>query len=118
MVLGTIGFAAGLLSGLLGVGGGFILVPLQVLFARIGQRQAQATSLVGIIPGSLVALLVYYFGSRQPQADLAFAGLLVAGSVFGAYFGARFVSRIPERALKYAMTVVLLGMGVKELLAP
>jgi uncharacterized membrane protein YfcA len=100
------------------VGGGFILVPLQVLFARVGQHKANGTSLLGIIPGSLVALLIYYFGAPQPQVDLRFAGLLIIGSVFGTYVGARSMNRIPERALKYVLTVVLIGIGAREVLVP
>jgi uncharacterized protein len=116
--LGGIGFAAGLLSGLLGVGGGFILVPLQVMLAKTGQHEAHGTSLAAIIPGSLVALAVYWFGLRQPQVDLPLAALLTAGSVVGVYLGARSIRLVPERALKLGVAVVLFGLGLKEILAP
>jgi uncharacterized membrane protein YfcA len=109
---------AGLLGGLLGVGGGFALVPLQVMFARVDQRHAHGTSLAAIIPGALVGALIYYFGSSRPQVDLRFAALLVLGSAAGAYLGARVMTRIPDRPLRLAFAVALLLVGLKELVAP
>jgi len=114
----VIGLVAGLLGGLLGVGGGFALVPLQVIFARVDQLHANATSLAAIIPGAVVGALVYYYGSTRPQLDLRFAVLLVLGSALGAYLGARAAARIPDRPLRIAFAVVLVVVGLKELVFP
>ena len=108
----------GLLGGLLGVGGGFVMVPLQVLWAKMPQKQANATSLVAIIPIALVAVPIYYFRKGTPQVDFHFALFLVIGSVIGAYLGARLLSRIPERELKYSVAGLLLLAGLKELVFP
>jgi len=108
----------GLLGGLLGVGGGFVMVPLQVLWAKMPQKQANATSLVAIIPIALVAVPIYYFRKGTPQVDLHFALFLVIGSVIGAYVGARLLSRIPERELKYGVAALLFLAGLKELIFP
>lgn len=108
----------GVLSGLLGVGGGFIMVPLLVLWAAMPQRRANGTSLLAIVPIALAGALVYYFRTTRPQVDLAFALYLVVGSVFGAYLGARAMSRIPERLLAPGVAAVLLLVGLKELLLP
>lgn len=110
--------AAGLLSGLLGVGGGFIMVPLLVLWTRLGQHAAHGTSLAAIIPIALASLAIYYFGGSTPQVDLGLALLLIAGSVVGAYVGARTAPRLPERTLRLVMAVILLAVGVKELILP
>lgn len=112
------GLAGGLLGGLLGVGGGFIMVPLLALYAPITQRQAQATSLAAIIPTSIVGSLFYYFGSRQPQVDLRLALLLVIGSVFGAYAGARLLTHLPDRLLRQVFAVLLVAIGLKQLVLP
>ena len=117
-VFALIGMAAGALGGLLGVGGGFVMVPLQVLYGRMGQHAAQATSLAAIIPGSIVGVLVYYYGSTEPQVDLRFAALLVVGSAVGAFLGARVMTRLPERGLKMVFAVILVLLAGKELLAP
>jgi uncharacterized protein len=114
----AIGLVAGLLGGLLGVGGGFALVPLQVIFARVDQHRANATSLAAIIPGSAVGALVYYFGSSRPLVDLRFAALLVVGSAVGAYLCARALSRIPERPLRMVFSIVMGLVAVRVLVAP
>jgi uncharacterized membrane protein YfcA len=106
------------MGGLLGVGGGFVMVPLQVLWARVPQRQANATSLVAIIPIAIAALPIYYFQNGTPQVDLRMALLLVIGSMVGVYLGARLLKRIPERPLSIAVAVLLLLAGGKELIAP
>ncbi len=108
----------GLLGGLLGVGGGFVLIPLQVLWANTSQRHANANSLVAIIPISIAAVPIYYFSRRSPQVDFHIALWLVVGSVVGAYAGARLLSRIPDRELKIVVAIVLGAVGIKELLLP
>jgi hypothetical protein len=100
------------------VGGGFVLVPLQVLWARVPQRHANANSLVAIVPIALAALPIYYFRKGSPQVDFHLAFFLVVGSVVGAYAGARLLSRIPDRQLTLAVAAVLAIVGVKELLFP
>jgi uncharacterized membrane protein YfcA len=106
------------MGGLLGVGGGLVMVPLQVVWAGVSQRQANATSLVAIIPIALAALPIYYLGAGQPQVDLHMAFFLVIGSVVGAYAGARLLKRIPDRPLRIGVAVLLIAVGVKELIIP
>lgn len=108
----------GLLGGLLGVGGGFVLVPLQVLWTNTSQRHANANSLVAIIPIALAALPIYYFRKGAPQVDFKVALFLVMGSVVGAYVGARVLRLIPDLQLKIAVAFILAVIGVKELLLP
>jgi uncharacterized membrane protein YfcA len=103
---------------LLGVGGGFVLVPLQALWAGVPQRYANANSLVAIIPIAAAALPIYYFRKGSPQIDFHVAIFLIIGSVVGAYLGARVLSRIPDLQLKVAVAVILGVVGLKELLFP
>ena len=106
------------MGGLLGVGGGFVMVPLQVLWAGVPQRQANATSLVAIIPIALAALPIYYFQKGAPQVDFHLAVFLVIGSVVGVYIGARLLRYIPARQLTMGVAALLLIAGLKELVAP
>jgi len=108
----------GLMGGLLGVGGGLVMVPLQVIWGGLSQRQANATSLVAIIPIAIAALPIYYLQKGTPQVDLHLALFLVIGSGVGAYVGARLLKRIPERPLTFGVAALLLLAGIKELLAP
>jgi len=109
----AIGLLAGLSGGLLGVGGGFLMVPLQMLLTKVRPVEANATSLAAIVPISIAAAIVY-----TPRVDLVFAVLLMVGSAAGAYVGARLSSRIPERGLQVMVAVVLGALGVKELIWP
>jgi uncharacterized membrane protein YfcA len=94
------------------------MVPLQVLWAKMPQRQANASSLVAIIPIAIVAVPIYYFRKGTPQVDLHLALFLVIGSVVGAYVGARLLSHIPDRQLRMLVGIFLGLIGVKEILLP
>jgi len=102
--LATIGGAGGLLSGLLGVGGGLIMVPLLVFWAGYRQRDAHAMSLGAIIPISLASVIT--FGAAG-EVRAGYAVALTAGSVVGASVGARLLAHIDERALKIAFGLFL-----------
>lgn len=82
------------------------------------QRNANANSIVAILPIAAAALPIYYFRTSTPQIDFRAALFLVIGSVVGAYLGARLLKRIPDRELKLLVTLVLGAIGLKELLIP
>ena len=102
-------------GGLLGLGGGFVLVPLQVFWAKRDQHRAIGTSLAAILPIAIVAGATYYFGSSSPQADLGVAFFLAVGGVLGAVVGSLASQRVPDRALKVIVAILLFGAGLKEL---
>lgn len=112
----AIGLIAGLASGLLGVGGGFLIVPL-LLWVKMEAHKAVGTSLAAIVPIALVGGLRYYFAGRSPQADIRVALLFVIGSVAGAYFGAQLVNRVPTRVLRMVVAATLAVVGVYEAVA-
>jgi uncharacterized membrane protein YfcA len=99
----------------LGVGGGFVMVPLQVIWAKRDQHRSIGTSLAAILPIAIVASATYYFGSSAPQADLSVAFFLALGGVLGAVVGALAANRVSDRALKVILAILLLGAGLKEL---
>jgi uncharacterized membrane protein YfcA len=102
--LAAIGGAGGLLSGLLGVGGGVIMVPLLVLRAGYRQRDAHAMSLGAIIPISLASVITY---GAAGKVRLGYAVALALGSVIGARVGAGLLARIRERQLKIVFGLFL-----------
>jgi len=105
----AIGVAGGLLSGLLGVGGGVIMVPLLVFWAGYRQRDAHAASLGAIIPISVAGILTYGVAGRVHWLD---AAALAVGAVAGARFGAGLLARIDERALKIVFGCFLVAVAV------
>jgi uncharacterized protein len=110
----AIGGLGGLAGGLLGVGGGFVMVPLQVMWSGSDQHRASGTSLAAILPIAVVAAARYYFGPGTSQVDLAVAFYLAIGGTVGALIGALAARRISDTALKVIVAIVLVVVGVKE----
>ena len=98
------GVAGGLLSGLFGVGGGIVMVPIFVFWLGLDQKRAITTSLVAIIPIAIFGAAGYAFGGAVDwQIGLA-VGL---GSIAGGQIGARLLPRIPVPALQIAFAALL-----------
>ena len=110
--LALVGVAAGLLSGLLGIGGGIVIVPGLIWAAGLDRHTASGTSLLAILPIAVVSAITYAVvpgGAFDPEASAIF----VAGSVAGAVLGARVNARTSERALRLAMAVLSLIFGIR-----
>ena len=105
----AIGVGGGLLSGLLGVGGGIVMVPLLVLWAGYAQREAHALSLGAIIPISIAGIATYGIAGEVRYGP---ALALAAGSIAGAQLGAGMLAKIDERLLKVIFGLFLVGVGV------
>ena len=105
----AIGVGGGMLSGLLGVGGGIFMVPLLVLWAGYAQRDAHAMSLGAIIPISLAGVATYGLAGEVRYWD---ALALAIGAVAGARIGAGLLTRIDEELLKAVFGVFLVVVAV------
>ena len=102
-----IGLIAGLLSGLLGVGGGIIVIPLLVLLG-FSQHQAHATSLAAICPIAIVGATKFALAG---EVEYALAVALAVGTLVGAPLGARIMAALPEPRLKVVFGVVMIVSG-------
>jgi uncharacterized membrane protein YfcA len=105
----VIGLLGGVLSGLLGVGGGVIMVPLLVLWAGYTQRHAHAASLGAIIPISVAGIVTY---GAAGAVHVPEAAGLACGSIVGARVGAGLLARIEERPLKLVFGCFLVAVAV------
>ncbi len=112
-VEGAIGALAGVAAGLLGVGGGFVIVPLLTLWSGMDQRRASGTSLAAILPIAVVGGAVYYF-RNPPELDVAVAAALIVGSAAGAAAGSLAARRVPQRALERLVAILLAAVGLYE----
>jgi uncharacterized membrane protein YfcA len=109
-LLGLIGLAVGLLTGLFGIGGGFVIVPALVLLAHMDLKNAVGTSLLVIALVSLSAIAgVVVAGDEFPRQA---AGLFLAGSLLGMFLGTAAARRIGGPALQKGFAVAILGVAV------
>lgn len=109
-----LGFCTGILTVLLGVGGGFILVPAMIYLLGMGTQVVVGTSLFQILFVTAWATMVH--ATTTKAVDIVLAGLLLLGSVVGAQLGARFASKAKPEHLRLALAVLVLIVAVRMLL--
>ncbi len=118
IILILIGLAAGILSGLVGVGGGIILVPAMVYFLNYTQHQAQGTSLgVLMFPVVILAFLSYYKDCLATGSPIEFKviGVIAIAFVVGGFIGSKIAVKIDEALLRKLFAVILFYTGIKML---
>ena len=114
----AIGLGAGILSGLVGIGGGIVMVPAIVLFLQYSQHQAQGTSLAVLtLPVVLLATIQYYTQCKLQGTpiDLRIVGLLAIGFVVGGFLGSRLAMTISQDQLKRIFAVILFYTALRML---
>lgn len=94
----AIGLVAGVASGYVGLGGGFLMVPLMVSILGISMKQTSGTSLIAVI---LLAIPAAIEQGILGNIDYVLGSIVAAGSIPGALLGARFVRKVPERTLRF-----------------
>ena len=104
-LLVAIGLAAGLLSGMFGVGGGTVIVPLLVLLLGFDQRLAAGTSLAAIVPIASIGVISY---ATTGSVAWVPALILAGGAVIGAQIGTRLLPRVSQAALRWGFVVFLI----------
>lgn len=109
----AMGLSAGLMSGIFGVGGGVVLIPMLVLFLGLEQHLAQGISLLFIIPTALSGLWHLY---RQKLVEVNVAVLIAAGSIVGILISGNFVQNIPAAELKKLFGAFVIYSGVRMVL--
>lgn len=109
-----LGLVAGVSSGMLGIGGGTILIPVLVYIFGLSQHQAQGTTLALMVPpiGLLAALRYYYSGNVK----LGMAAFICIGFFVGGLIGAHFVQNISEPLLKKLFGIFLLVISMRMIL--
>jgi uncharacterized membrane protein YfcA len=112
--LAGIGFLAGLFSGLFGVGGGTVIVPLLIFWFAFGERLATGTSLAAIVVIGLLGAL--FQGGFYGNVHLVTGLLLAIPAVLGVVLGVGIQQRIPQRAVSYLFAALLLGIAIELIL--
>jgi uncharacterized membrane protein YfcA len=109
-----LGFAAGILTMLLGIGGGFILVPAMIYILGMPARVVIGTSLAIILVIAAGTTMVHALTTRA--VDVVLAGLLLVGGVVGAQYGAMLATRLKPDLLRFALGIVILLVALRMLL--
>ncbi|MBA3900632.1 MAG: sulfite exporter TauE/SafE family protein [Bacteroidetes bacterium] len=111
-----IGLVAGVLSGMIGIGGGIIIVPSLIYFLGLTQHQSQGTSLLMMLPPIGVLAAINYYKSAHMQQDskyLVFALVLATSFLIGGYFGSKVSINIDRATLQKVFGIVLFLIAIK-----
>ncbi len=107
----ALGFAIGVISGLIGIGGGAFLIPALVYFYGMSQLTAQGTSLATLLlPIGIFAVWTYY---KAGHVDIRIATLVAIGFAVGGWFGGRYAQHIPDIILRRSFAALLVLIAAK-----
>jgi uncharacterized protein len=106
-----LGFVAGMLTVLLGVGGGFILVPAMIYLLGMSAQVVVGTSLLQILFVTAATTLIHATTTRS--VDIVLAGLLLLGSVIGAQFGVRLAQKAKPELLRMFLAIIILAVALR-----
>ncbi len=113
IILLLIGAAAGMLSGLIGVGGGIIIVPCLVFFLGFSQKMAQGTSLgILLLPIGILGAMQYY---KEGYIDLKVVGIISIAFLFGSYFGSKIAMHLSQENIKKIFALIMMIVALKML---
>jgi uncharacterized membrane protein YfcA len=105
------GVAVGILSGLVGIAGGAVLVPILYYGFKMNQHMAQGTTLAVLLPPTgLLAFMKYH---KAGNADLKVGLLIALGLFVGAHFGGAWAQKMPDLVLRRIFAVILVATAVK-----
>ena len=113
LMLVLIGLFAGILSGLIGVGGGIIVVPALVYFLGFSQHEAQGTSLgLLLLPVGILAVMNYY---NKGFIDFKVVGIMCLAFVIGGFLGSKLSLSLPQEMVKKIFAIILFYTAFKML---
>ena len=107
----ALGFVAGMLTVLLGVGGGFIVVPAMIYLLGMSAQVVVGTSLMQILFVTAATTLIH--ATTTKSVDIVLAVLLLIGSVIGAQFGARLAQRVKPELLRMFLAIIVIAVAFR-----
>ena len=111
IILIVIGLLAGILSGLVGVGGGILMIPLLIMFLGLTQHQAQGTALFAMLPPiGILAAMNYY---KEGFVKWEYAVVMALAFVVGGYFGSKLSISLPAQTVRRVFGVIMLIGAIK-----
>ena len=111
VVLIFVGLLAGILSGLVGVGGGILIIPLLIMFLGLTQHQAQGTAIFAMLPPiGILAAINYY---KEGFVKWEYAAVIALTFVIGGYFGSKLAVSLPEHLVRRVFGLIMLIGAIK-----
>tara|TARA_B110000003_G_C16549922_1_gene496144 strand:- start:719 stop:1087 length:369 start_codon:yes stop_codon:yes gene_type:complete len=111
ILLLIIGLFAGILSGLVGVGGGILIIPLLVVLLGLSQHEAQGTALFAMLPPiGVLAAMNYY---KEGLVKWEYAAVIAIAFVIGGYFGSKLSLSLPSQTIGRVFGIIMLIGAIK-----
>ncbi|HRD38974.1 MAG TPA: sulfite exporter TauE/SafE family protein [Bacteroidia bacterium] len=111
LILLLVGLLAGILSGMVGIGGGIIIVPVLVYFLQFSQHKAQGTTLfMFLLPIGILGVMNYY---KAGYVDFKTAIIIGSTFVIGSYFGSKWSISLDQKTVKQIFGVIIVLLGLK-----
>jgi uncharacterized protein len=108
-----LGLLVGVLSGIVGIGGGILIIPALVYLFHMSQHRAQGTSLGALLaPIGALAFWEYY---KAGNVDVKASALIAGGFLVGGYFGGLWAQKLPESLLEKSFGILLVIIGIRML---
>ena len=112
-ILIIIGLAAGIMGGLVGIGGGIVIVPALIYFLSFSQKEAQGTSLgILLLPVGILGVWQYY---KAGYVDMRIVWLVAVGFLAGSYFGSKIALSLPQETVKKIFAILMILVAIKML---
>jgi uncharacterized membrane protein YfcA len=113
IILLCVGLAAGFLSGLIGIGGGVVIVPVLVYLLAMNQKTAQGTTLfMFMFPIGILGVYNYY---KAGHVDMKTAAIMGATFIIGAYFGGKTAMAFDTKLVRQLFAMAIIAVGIKML---
>src|ERR1700712_4697263 len=113
LILFLVGLAAGILGGLVGIGGGIIIVPSLIYFLSFSQKEAQGTSLgILLLPVGILGVLQFY---KAGYVDMRTVWVVAFGFLVGSYFGSKVALSFPQETVKKIFAILMILIALKML---
>lgn len=108
-----LGLAAGILSSMVGIGGGIVIVPALVFVFAMSQKMAQGTSLALLLPPIGIFAVINYY--KAGYVDMKIAGILIVSFIVGSFIGSKIALGLPDNIIKKTFGIFLLAVSLKYL---
>lgn len=111
LILILIGLTGGVLSGMIGIGGGVVMIPMMLMMLAMDQKTAQGTSIAIMLPP--IGILAVYNYYKAGYVNMKYAVIIAAAFIIGGFFGSKLALALPTEMVKKIFAVLIAAIAVK-----